>query len=79
MSQAVVLIAAHSGNSSVVVVVEVMAGVTLDRDRCILLFVPLVAKIARCLSSLETGGRCTAQTAIPLRDGRSNSNWILGS
>jgi len=44
----------------------IMAAATDNRDKCIPLPVPLVAKTARYPSSPEMGDRCTALTATPL-------------
>ena len=47
---------------------------TDNRDKCIPLPVPLVAKTARYPSSPEMGDRCTALTATPLQGDRQLSS-----
>ncbi len=72
-SRGAVLTAEHPGGSSVAVVGMVAEPLGLA-GRCILLSVPLVARIARCHSNPEPGGRCTARTATPAQGGRGEGS-----
>jgi hypothetical protein len=74
MSQAVVQIAEQSGNGSAP---AVMAEATRDRDKCTRLSARLAGRTVRYLSSLETGVRCTVQTATPHKDSSNNSKGGL--
>jgi len=70
MSPGVVPTAGQPKNKSAVVGMAVEVEATDSREKCILLFAPLVARTPRYRSSPERGARCTALTATQKRSGR---------
>jgi len=73
MSPAVVLTAVQPENNSAAVM-GIAAEATDSREKCILLYVPLVAKTLRYPSSPETADRYTALTATRKRGGRDKGS-----
>ena len=76
MSQVVVQIAEQSGNGSAPAAMA-EAEATRDRGKCTRLSARLAGRTVRYLSSLETGVRCTVQTATPHKDSSNNSKGGL--
>jgi hypothetical protein len=75
MIPGVVLTAGQPENNSAVTgMVAETAEATDSRGKCILLFVPLAAKVPRYPSSPERGDRCTAPTATQKRGGRDKGS-----
>ena len=80
MSLVVVRIAEQSGNGSAPAAMaeaEAMAEAPRDRGKCTRLSARLAGRTVRYLSSLETGVRCTVQTATPHKDSSNNSKGGL--